>query len=407
MQRYALFAVVGSSILSAAIVLSAGWFWQDELLARLLASQPVSTSQATTTVSTSSPPQDSSTPGEPVADMVTAVNPAVVSVMATKDVPVYERVYEEYSPFGGMFGGRIAVPRLRESGTEEREVGGGSGFLVSADGMIVTNRHVVSDQAASYAVMFSNGETQPVTVLARDDVLDIAILEMATTSATEWPFLPLGDSDSLRLGQQVVAIGNALAEFDNTVSTGVVSGLSRSITARDQMGSAEQLDRVIQTDAAINPGNSGGPLLNLRGEVVGVNVAASLQAQNIGFALPINAISHVIESVQSTGEIARPFLGVRYRPVTERFATESNLPVSYGVMVLRGQNANQVAVVPKSPAAEAGIQEGDIIFAIDDMSLEAQSLSRVLQTYDVGDTVTLRVWRNGEELTLPATLTAA
>lgn len=407
MQRYFLLTVIGSSLLSTAIVLALGWWWQDELLARLSTPETTTISSAVATTSVARDQSRAEYGGGSVADMVATVNPAVVSIVATKDVPVYERVYEEYNPFGGIFGGRLSVPRLRESGTEEREVGGGSGFIVSADGMIVTNRHVVSDQGANYSAMFSSGETQPVTVLARDEVLDIAILELATSSEAIWPFLPLGDSDSLRLGQRVVAIGNALAEFDNTVSAGVVSGLSRSITARDRMGAAEQLDRVIQTDAAINPGNSGGPLLNLQGEVIGVNVAASLNAQNIGFALPINVVAQVIESVQSTGEIVRPFLGVRYRPVTERMVTENDLPITYGAMVLRGQDPDQLAVVPGSPAAKAGVREGDIILAVDDLSLKSQSLSSALRSYSVGDTIKLRVWRNGEELTLSATLVAA
>jgi serine protease Do len=315
-------------------------------------------------------------------------------------------VYEEYRPFGGAFGGSVSIPRLRESGTETRKVGGGSGFLVSADGLAVTNRHVVSDTSATYSLLFSDGTTAPVDVLARDEVLDIAILQIASTTDRTWPYLPLGNADDLRLGQPVVAIGNALAEFDNTVSSGVISGLSRSITARDQRGGAEQLERVIQTDAAINPGNSGGPLLNLRGEVIGVNVAASLEAQNIGFALPVNAIASVIESVKATGEIVRPFLGVRYRMVTESLVEENNLPITYGAIVLPGADRDQLAVIPGSPAALAGIREGDIILEVNKVSLEERSLASVLREQAVCKTITIKIWRNGTELLRSVTLEA-
>lgn len=405
MQRYLFFTVVLSSGLSVAVMLALGWLWQDELGEWLQESSDGAALDTKVSVQ-----DDAGTvirEAAPVADMVAAVNPAVVSIVATKHVPVYERVYDEYAPFGGWFGGSVTVPRLRESGTEEREVGGGSGFVVSEDGLIVTNRHVVRDTQANYTALFSSGESQPVQVLARDEVLDIAILQIATSTDRVWPYLQFGDSDDLRLGQTVVAIGNALAEFDNTISAGVVSGLSRSITARDRMGSAEQLDRVIQTDAAINPGNSGGPLLNLAGEVVGVNVAASLDAQNIGFALPINVVAQVVESVQETGEIVRPFLGVRYRPVTDMMVQENDLPVAYGVIVLRGNTPEQLAVVPGSPAARAGVQEGDIIFAVGDAELDTRSLASVLRESQVGDTVELRIWRNGAELTLSVTLAAA
>lgn len=342
---------------------------------------------------------------ELVTDTIKRVNPAVVSVIITKDVPVYERVYE-YNPFDGFFG--FSVPRVRENGTEEREVGGGSGFIVSSDGLVVTNRHVVADEEARYSILTTEGESYSVAVVARDPVLDIAVLQIEGVGENDsFSYLRFSDSSALALGQSVIAIGNALSEFQNSVSVGVVSGLSRSIIAGDGMGVSEQLDEVIQTDAAINPGNSGGPLLNLSGEVIGMNVAASVGAENIGFALPGNEVKRVVDSVAAYGEIVRPFLGVRYRMITERVAEDRNFPVTYGALILPGNSPDEPAVVPGSPADQAGLQANDIILAIDGESLETVTLAQVLRAKEVGDTIALRVLRDGEELTLTATLAQA
>jgi serine protease Do len=342
-----------------------------------------------------------------VPDMVARVNSAVVSVVVTKDVPVYEQYYEQWSPFG-FWGQGFSIPRVRENGTEEQEVGGGSGFVVSKDGLIVTNRHVVDDAAARYSVLFGDGTDYEVTVLARDPQLDIAVLKITNLPAgTELNHLSFGDSDALRLGEPVVAIGNALAEFRNSVSVGVVSGLSRSIVASDGFGRSEALNDVIQTDAAINPGNSGGPLLNLRGEVIGVNVATSRGADNIGFALPAAVVRGVVESVEATGSIVRPFLGVRYAMITDDMRELNNLEVTYGALIVRGERREELAVMPGSPADKAGLRENDIILAIDDEELRDRDLATVLRGKAVDVTVTLRVWSAGTEKTVPVTLTAA
>ena len=342
---------------------------------------------------------------EQIVTMVEQVNPAVVSVVVTKDVPIYEQYYEQIDPFG-FFGG-FSVPRVREQGTEEREVGGGSGFIVSNDGMIVTNRHVVSDAAARYSILLNDGTAYKVDVLARDTQLDIAILKITEPLQSALPFVQFGDSESLRLGQTVVAIGNALAEFRNSVSVGVISGLARSIVASDSLGRSEQLDQVIQTDAAINPGNSGGPLLNLDGEVIGVNVATSRGADNIGFALPAHAVRGVVESVKEHGEIIRPFLGVRYTMVNSRVKELNNLPVDYGALVIRGEMREELAVMPSSPADKAGITENTIILSIDDEELRERDLASVLRSKEVGQTITLRIIQAGEEKTVSATLEKA
>lgn len=240
---------------------------------------------------------------EQVIQVVEQAAPAVVSIIVSKDLPVIEQYYEEYDPFGDFFGRdffddffqpfKFRIPQYRQKGTEKKEVGGGTGFIVSADGLVLTNKHVVEDEEASYTVLTNEGEKLEAQVLARDLVQDIAILKVARQNL---PTLKLGDSDQLQIGQTVIAIGNALGEFRNTVSLGVISGLKRSVTATSALGQTEQLSEVIQTDAAINRGNSGGPLLNLQGEVIGINVAMVLGAENIGFALPINIVKGYLEN---------------------------------------------------------------------------------------------------------------
>lgn len=233
-----------------------------------------------------------------VINAVKYANPAVVAITISKNVPVYEQYYENIpSPFNDFFGDNFfnfSVPRVREKGTEKKEIGGGSGFLVSDDGYIITNRHVVADETAEYTVFLNDGQKHTAAVVARDPALDLAVIKIGGSG---FSYLRFGDANALEIGQSVIAIGNALAEFRNTVSVGIVSGLSRSIVASDHAGAAEALDQLIQTDAAINQGNSGGPLLNLEGVVIGVNVAVASGAENIGFAISGNSAKSVIESV--------------------------------------------------------------------------------------------------------------
>ncbi len=271
--------------------------------------------------------------------------------------------------------------------------------------MIVTNRHVIEDKTAEYTVFTNDGKKHTATVVARDSVLDIALIKI---DGSGYSYLSLGDSDSLNLGQSVIAIGNALGQFKNSVSVGVVSGLSRSITAGDNNGQSESLSNVIQTDAAINPGNSGGPLLDISGKVVGVNVAIVQGSENIGFALPINSVKSVINSVKATGKIIRPYLGIRYVPVTQDLKDKNNLTVDYGDLVGKGKTASDLAVIPGSPADKAGIVENDIILEIDGQKLDQDhDLATIVRNKNVGDTVTLTVLDKGIQKDIPVKLEAA
>ena len=277
---------------------------------------------------------------------------------------------------------------------QSKEVGGGSGFIISSDGYIVSNAHVVNDSSAKYTVFLNGGKKYDAKVIALDDILDIALLKI---DAKNLPAITFGNSDQIRLGQTVIAIGNALGEFRNTVSTGVVSGLSRSIQAGDGE-SVENLDNLIQTDAAINPGNSGGPLIDSNGEVIGVNVAVAQGSQNIGFSIPVNSIEDAVESMKATGKVIRPYLGVRYLPITPDLQKQNNLSVDHGVLVVRGQNPTDLAVIPGSPANKAGIVEYDIILEANGVQIDdTHLLSTIIRQEKVGDTLKLNVLHNGVE----------
>lgn len=347
-----------------------------------------------------------------VEGAVKKTNPSVVSIVISKEVPKYETYYDNTDPFGGSDpfgfnfpGFNFQIPMQRQNGTEKKDIGGGSGFFVSDDGLIVTNRHVVDDKTAEYTVFTNDGKKHPAKVVARDSVLDVALIKI---DGSGYSYLDLGNSDALQLGQSVVAIGNALGQFRNSVSVGVVSGLSRSITAGDGSGQSESLSNVIQTDAAINPGNSGGPLLDLSGKVVGVNVAIVQGSENIGFSLPINSIKSVISSVKSTGKIVRPYLGLRYVLVTPELKDKNNLKVDYGVLVQRGKTDSDLAVIPGSPADKAGVVENDIILEVDGVKLDTEhDLATIIRGKNVGDSISLKILDKGQEKTVTVKLEAA
>lgn len=341
---------------------------------------------------------------EKVIEVVKKASPAVVSIIVTKDLPILEQYnpFEEFfqDPFFSPFF-QSPLPQYRQKGTEKKEIGGGTGFIISNDGLILTNRHVVSDEKAEYTVLTNDGSKFSAEVLARDPIQDLAIIKIKKNNL---PTIHLGNSDNIQTGQTVIAIGNALGEFKNTVSVGVISGLRRTITASGG-GVNEILEEVIQTDAAINKGNSGGPLLNLAGEIIGVNTAIALGAENIGFAIPINKAKKAINDVKTKGKIIYPFLGVRYVIINKTLAEKNNLPVDYGALILRGEDPTELAITPGSAADKAGLQENDIILEFDGVKIDAaNSLGKLISQKQVGDLVTLKILRKGAELSLPVTL---
>lgn len=294
-------------------------------------------------------------------------SPSVVTVSISKT---------EQVPLFGFFGLR----------TEERKIEQdiGSGFVVEK-GLVVTNKHVVSEQAAKYRILTQDEQIHEVEDIYRDPVNDLAILKVDTDIES----LTLGDSDQVKVGQLAIAIGTALGEYRHTVTTGVISGLGRGVTAGSPLqGYIEELDNVIQTDAAINPGNSGGPLLNSAGQVIGVNVAVAGGAENIGFALPINVVKESLQNFEETGEFDRPFLGVEYQMISEKSALLNEVP----------QGAYIRGIVSGSSGDRAGLQEGDIVTHLDGRRIteEGKSVAEIINQKRVGEQIEIEYWRNGE-----------
>lgn len=340
-----------------------------------------------------------------IEDIAKRLSPAVVSVIATKDISVVEQYFVD--PFGGddlfrQFFPEFQIPQLRQKGTEKKQVSAGTGFFVSADGFVITNKHVVEDTEAEYSVIMNNGKKLPAKILARDVLQDIAVLKVEGDG--KFAFVPLGDSETVNIGQTAIAIGNALGEFQNTLSVGTISGLRRTIIAQGSHSGPEELPNVIQTDAAINPGNSGGPLLNLRGEAIGVNAAIAQGAENIGFAILINQIKKALSDVQKTGKITYPFIGVRHVMVTADLQEKEKLPVSYGALIIKGAQG-EPGVTAGSPAEKAGLKERDIILEFGGARITPENtLLGLIRIRNVGDKVLLKVLRDGKELALTVTL---
>ncbi len=329
-------------------------------------------------------------------EVVKKASPSVVSIVITQDL---SKIYgNSTSPFGNLF--NFGTPSQGQ-----QEVGAGTGFIISSDGMIMTNKHVVSTTGAEYTVVMNDGKKYSAKVLATDPFNDVAVVKI---DATGLPTLTLGDSSTVQIGQTVIAIGNALGEYQNTVTKGVVSGLSRTVTAGDGSGQSETLQDIIQTDAAINSGNSGGPLLDLAGQVVGINTAVNSSGQLVGFAIPINQVKNAIDSVKETGTIVRPYLGVRYVIINSDVAEKNKLSVDYGALVVRGTDQTEFAVIPGSPADKAGIVENDIILEVNGQKIdENHALASELQKYKVGDTVTLKISHAGSEKSVSVKLEQA
>jgi len=331
----------------------------------------------------------------PFVKVAKKVCPAVITIIISKYLPKIEGFY--FFPFGEE---EFIFPKFKEE-KEKTKIGGGSGFIVSEDGFVLTCAHVVSDPDADYTVIVSPTEKYQAQILARDPLIDIAVLKI--NSEKPLPFLELGDSDKIELGEQVLAVGNPLGEFEDTLSAGIVSGLSRKITAFAGKKSAT-LRGLIQTDAAINPGNSGGPLVNMEGKVIGINTAMVFGAENIGFAIPINYAKKILEEVKLYGKIKRPFLGIRYIILNEEISRFQKLPVNYGALIVR-ERFGEPAIVEGSPAEKAGLKEYDIILEVDGEKItEEKTLADILANKKAEQEIELLVLRGKEEIKLKVKL---
>jgi serine protease Do len=331
-----------------------------------------------------------------IIDLVDKSNKSVVSISISKQIPVTR----QSSPFDYFFGRLPQNDNINNDAGKEQTIGGGTGFIVSSDGLIVTNKHVVSDPSATYTVLFNDGSEAKAEIKTVHPTQDLAIIKVDKKDLKPVDF---ADSDKLKVGQTAVAIGNALGEFDNTVSRGVISGLRRSITASDGQGNSEQLSQVIQTDAAINQGNSGGPLLDINAKVVGVNVATAEGAQSIGFAIPSNIVISMIDDFKQYGKVKVPFIGVRYTMIVPGSDQAKQYSVENGALVMG--DAQSPGIIPNSPASKAGIKTGDVIIAIEGKKLSVkQTLSDIVSQYKIGDTIKLTIIRDGKEQTLSLVL---
>ena len=332
--------------------------------------------------------------GQLISSIANSVGVSVVSVNTTMTVQ------NSGNPFFG-FGG---------SGVQE---GAGTGIILSADGLVITNRHVVPDGTSKVSITLSDGtEFDDVSIVGRtssNDSLDIAFLKINDLKGKKLTPAKIGDSSKMQVGESVIAIGNALGQFQNTVTSGILSGHGRSVQAGDASGdNTENLEDLFQTDAAINEGNSGGPLVNLDGEVVGINTAIAGGAQNIGFAIPINDVTGLIDSVQGGGKLQRPYLGVVYISLTNDLAQQYKLSVNRGAYVAPSDITGSDPIIAGGPADKAGLKAGDIITKIDDTAIDQNnSLSSLINKHKVGDKVTLTILRGGKEQTITVTLGAA
>jgi 2-alkenal reductase len=326
-----------------------------------------------------------------VVAVVQQVSPAVVTVINTLRPDAQPNESQQFP---------LPFPGLQPEQPQRQARASGSGVVISKDGYIITNNHVVEGQQ-SLSVTFADGTRHDATLVGTDPLSDLAVLKI---NDAVLGFAPLGNSDALQPGETVIAIGSPLGDFKNTVTTGVVSALNRTVPGSGQEG-------LIQTDAAINHGNSGGPLLNLRGEVIGINTlvvrgssAIGDQAEGLGFAVPSNTVNHVSQELIGHGKVEYPYLGISYSMIDADIAAQENLPVQNGALI--GASAsNQSAVVAGTPAAKAGLKDGDIITAIGGVKLDSNtSLRAALMQHKPGDTVQLQVLRDGKTMTFDVTL---
>ena len=341
----------------------------------------------------------------PIVAIAKKVCPAVITVIVSKDLPKVEEFYS--FPYGG----KEYIMPMMDKGKERPEmektqIGGGSGFIISKDGYILTSNHVVADVTAEYTVIIDPKHKHTARVLSRNPINDTAVLKIDLPANEKGlPYVEMADSNKIQLGEAVIAVGNPLGEFHDTISAGIVSGLSRYISAFGGVDHQMQnLRGLIQTDAAINPGNSGGPLVNMDGKVIGINTAMIMGAQNIGFAIPINYAKKDLEEVKKYGKILVPFLGVKYVLLSKEMAQANKLPVEDGALVVR-EALGEPPVIKGSAADKAGIKEFDIIVTCNGEAITTKNpLAEILQKCKIGHESEFKVLRDGQELTLKATL---
>ena len=327
-----------------------------------------------------------------IVEVARKVCPAVITIVISKDLPKIEGFY--FFPYGGK---NFLIPQVEGNGKKEKtKIGGGSGFVISSDGYILTSSHVVEDPEADYTVILEPEKKYQGKIISRDPISDVAVLKVEEKNL---PYIELGDSEKIEIGETVIAVGNALGEFHDTVSAGIVSGLSRFITA---FGGPNQqsanLRGLIQTDAAINPGNSGGPLVNLEGKAIGINTAMVMGAQNIGFAIPINYVKKDLEEIKKYGKIKRPFLGVKYLLLNKEISEKNNLKVSYGALIVR-ETFGEGPVIKGSAADKAGLKEYDIILECGGEKIDEKNpLADALQKHKINEELCMKVLRDNQEI---------
>ncbi|TSC94628.1 MAG: hypothetical protein CEN87_349 [Parcubacteria group bacterium Licking1014_1] len=336
----------------------------------------------------------------PIVEIAKKVCPAVITIVVSRDLPKAESFYS--FPFGGK---EYIMPKLekgQKGKIEKTQIGGGSGFIVSPDGYVLTSNHVVADITADYTVILDPKNKYPVKILSRNPINDTAVLKI---EGENLPYIELADSNKIELGEEVVAVGNALGEFHDTLSAGIVSGLSRFITAFGGIDHQMQnLRGLIQTDAAINPGNSGGPLVNMETKVIGINTAMIMGAQNIGFAIPINYAKKDLNEVKKYGKIIVPFLGVKYVLISKEMAEVNKLSVNNGALIVR-EALGESPIIKGSSADKAGIKEFDIITECNGEKITIKNpLANILQKCGIGQETNLKVLRNGKEIILKVKL---
>lgn len=328
-----------------------------------------------------------------LTEIVDRVMPSVVSIYVLFDIPTPD----SFDPFSDSFD---------EPTFMEHAVSGGTGFIVDESGLVMTNRHVLeAGPGARYEVTMFDGAEYPVEVIDVDEKEDVAVLQIVSEDDAYFPALDFADSESIKIGQEVIAIGNALAVYGNSVTSGIVSALGREVAAYNDTGTfVENMSGLIQTDAAINLGNSGGPLLNLDGEVIGMNVAVA-EANDIAFAIPSSELNPILLAVLDFGEIRRPILGARFVMLTEEQAQEIGDSLSAGALLVGDMSRGQYAVLPDGPADQAGLEEYDIILSVDEEELSLENpLHKVIRKYKPGDSVLLKLWRKGDVLEIEVTL---